>query len=112
MGRDVPAILLSGDLPSMMRVVKTPIPQCHFLSKPVDTKALLSAIAELEGELGASAARSASVGSASTVHVDADMSAEYLPRMAAEWHADIVVMGAIARSGLRQCPDRQYGGWS
>jgi PAS domain S-box-containing protein len=48
-GRDVPAILLSGDLQSMMRVVKTSIPRCRFLSKPVDTKALLSAIAELSG---------------------------------------------------------------
>ena len=46
-GRDVPAVLLSGDLQSMMRVVKTSIPNCRFLSKPVDTKALLSAIAEL-----------------------------------------------------------------
>lgn len=48
-GRDVPAILLSGDLQSMIRVVKTTIPRCRFLSKPVDTKALLSAIAELSG---------------------------------------------------------------
>ncbi len=48
-GRDIPAILLSGDLPSMMRVVNTPIPRCRFLSKPVNTKALLSAIAELSG---------------------------------------------------------------
>jgi PAS domain S-box-containing protein len=48
-GRDVPAILLSGDLQSMMRVVKTSIPHCRFLSKPVDTKALLAAIAELGG---------------------------------------------------------------
>lgn len=46
-GRDVPAILMSGDLQSLMRVVKTSIPYCRFLSKPVDTKALLSAIAEL-----------------------------------------------------------------
>jgi PAS domain S-box-containing protein len=46
-GRDVPAILLSGDLQSMMRVVKTAIPNCRFLSKPADTKALLTAIAEL-----------------------------------------------------------------
>jgi PAS domain S-box-containing protein len=46
-GRDVPAILLSGDLQSMMRVVKTSISRCRFLSKPVDTKALLSAINEL-----------------------------------------------------------------
>ncbi len=48
-GRDVSAILLSGDLQSMMRVVKTAIPRCRFLSKPVDTKALLAAIAELGG---------------------------------------------------------------
>jgi CheY-like chemotaxis protein len=45
--RDVPAILLSGDLQSMMRMVKTSIPHCRFLSKPVDTQALLTAIAEL-----------------------------------------------------------------
>jgi FixJ family two-component response regulator len=45
--RDVPAILLSGDLQSMMRVVKTAVPNCRFLSKPVDTTALLDAIAEL-----------------------------------------------------------------
>jgi universal stress protein E len=36
------------------------------------------------------------------LHVDAGMAAEYLPRMAAEWHADIVVMGGIARSGLKR----------
>jgi two-component system, sensor histidine kinase len=44
---DVPAVLLSGDLQSMMRVVKDPIPRIRFLSKPVDTKALLQAISEL-----------------------------------------------------------------
>jgi universal stress protein E len=36
------------------------------------------------------------------LHVHAGMATEYLPRMAAEWHADIVVMGAIARSGLKR----------
>jgi universal stress protein E len=36
------------------------------------------------------------------LHVEAGMATEYLPRMAAEWHADIVVMGAIARSGLKR----------
>jgi signal transduction histidine kinase/ActR/RegA family two-component response regulator len=45
--REVPAIVLSGDLQSMMRVVKTSIPRCRFLSKPVDTNALLAAVAEL-----------------------------------------------------------------
>jgi PAS domain S-box-containing protein len=49
--RDVPAIVMSGDLQSMMRVVKTTLPQCRFLSKPVDTRALLSAIAEVCGDL-------------------------------------------------------------
>jgi PAS domain S-box-containing protein len=47
--RDVPAILLSGDLQSMMRIVKTEVPRCCFLSKPVDTATLLSAIEELIG---------------------------------------------------------------
>jgi two-component system, sensor histidine kinase len=45
--RDVPAILLSGDLLSMMKVVKSSVPHCRLLSKPVDTSALLSAIDEL-----------------------------------------------------------------
>ncbi len=47
--REVPAILLTGDLQSMMRIVKRDVPRCRFLSKPVDTDALLAAI----GELGA-----------------------------------------------------------
>lgn len=45
----VPAILMSGDLQSMMRVVKTSLANCRFLSKPVDTHALLAAISELSG---------------------------------------------------------------
>jgi universal stress protein E len=36
------------------------------------------------------------------LHVDAGAAAEYLPRMAAHCNADIVVMGAIARSGLKR----------
>jgi FixJ family two-component response regulator len=44
---DVPAVLLSGDLEAMLRAVKTPIENCRFLSKPVDTQALLEAIGEL-----------------------------------------------------------------
>jgi two-component system, sensor histidine kinase len=47
--REIPAIILSGDLQSMMRVVKTSIPRCRFLSKPVDTHALLAAISEFCG---------------------------------------------------------------
>jgi two-component system, sensor histidine kinase len=50
-GCDVPAILMTGDLPSMMRMINTSISNCRFLSKPVDTKALLSAIAELGASL-------------------------------------------------------------
>ncbi len=46
-GRDVPAVLLSGDLQSMMRMVRAPIPNTRFLSKPVDTQALLEALEEL-----------------------------------------------------------------
>jgi two-component system CheB/CheR fusion protein len=48
--RNVPAILMSGDLQSMLRVVKTDIPRCRFLSKPVDATALLAAIDELTGD--------------------------------------------------------------
>src|ERR1700723_1602623 len=44
---DIPAIVMSGDLQSMMRNFKSSIPRCRFLSKPVDTKALLGAIADL-----------------------------------------------------------------
>jgi len=47
--RELPAILLSGDLPSMMRAAKGSIPRCRFLGKPVDTQLLLSALAELGG---------------------------------------------------------------
>jgi PAS domain S-box-containing protein len=57
--REVPAILLTGDLQSMLRVVKGEIPCCRFLSKPVDTHALIAAIAELTrgpADAGASAA--------------------------------------------------------
>ena len=47
--REVPAILLSGDLQSVMRVAKASIPRCRLLSKPVDTNALLAAVSELCG---------------------------------------------------------------
>jgi two-component system, sensor histidine kinase len=48
--RDTPGIILSGDLPSVLRSLKTPIENCRFLSKPVDTNALLEAIRELSEE--------------------------------------------------------------
>jgi PAS domain S-box-containing protein len=46
---EVPGIILSGDLPSVLRTLKDPVPNARFLSKPVDTQALLNAIDELSG---------------------------------------------------------------
>ena len=46
-GYDVPGVILSGDLPSVLRSIKSPVVACHFLSKPVNTAALVDAIAEL-----------------------------------------------------------------
>ncbi len=46
-GYDVPGVVLSGDLPSVLRTIKAPVTACRFLSKPVDTAALVEAIAEL-----------------------------------------------------------------
>jgi CheY-like chemotaxis protein len=45
--REVPGVILSGDLPSLVRTLTAPIPATKFLSKPVDTDALLQAIKEL-----------------------------------------------------------------
>ena len=45
-GYDVPGVILSGDLPSVLRSVKSPV-HMHFLGKPVNTTALVDAIAEL-----------------------------------------------------------------
>jgi two-component system, sensor histidine kinase len=47
LGYDVPGVVLSGDLPSVVRSIRTPVEACRFLSKPVDTTALIEAIAEL-----------------------------------------------------------------
>jgi hypothetical protein len=47
LGYLVPGVVLSGDLPSVLRSVRTPVPSCVFLSKPVDTVALIHAIDEL-----------------------------------------------------------------
>lgn len=46
-GYDVPGVVLSGDLPSVLRSIRAPIAACRFLSKPVDTAALMDAVAEL-----------------------------------------------------------------
>ena len=44
---DVPAIVMSGDLPTVLRNLKNAVPNCRFLGKPVDTESLLSAVEEL-----------------------------------------------------------------
>jgi PAS domain S-box-containing protein len=44
---DVPAVVMSGDLPTVMRAIKSPILHAKFLSKPVDIDALLTALNEL-----------------------------------------------------------------
>lgn len=54
-GYDVPGVVLSGDLPSVLRTIKAPVTACRFLSKPVDTVALVDAIAELSSALRESA---------------------------------------------------------
>lgn len=46
-GKEIPAIVLSGDLPSVLRSLKAQVPNCRFLSKPVDAKALVEAIQDL-----------------------------------------------------------------
>ena len=60
LGYEVPGVVLSGDLPSVLRSVRTKIPSCVFLSKPVDTAVLVQAI----DELGAAARAHAGLGDA------------------------------------------------
>jgi PAS domain S-box-containing protein len=50
LGYDVPGVVLSGDLPAVLRSVRTPVAACRFLSKPVDTAALVATIAELSAQ--------------------------------------------------------------
>lgn len=50
-GREVPGIVLSGDLPGVLRSLHEPVANCRFLGKPVDTAALVDAIAELTAAL-------------------------------------------------------------
>lgn len=47
LGYKVPGVILSGDLPSVLRSVRMEIPACVFLGKPVDTQALIQAIDDL-----------------------------------------------------------------
>lgn len=49
-GQVVPAIILSGDIPAVLRSIRVPVPACRFLGKPVDTTALMQAIRELSSE--------------------------------------------------------------
>jgi PAS domain S-box-containing protein len=49
-GYEVPGVILSGDLPTVLRSLRAPVPSCKFLSKPVDTTALVEAIAELSAQ--------------------------------------------------------------
>lgn len=50
LGCEIPGIILSGDLPSVLRALKAPVPNCRFLGKPVSTESLLEAISELSVE--------------------------------------------------------------
>ena len=51
LGIEIPGIILSGDLPSLIRSIPTPIPATRFLGKPVDTDALTETIHELSRTL-------------------------------------------------------------
>jgi signal transduction histidine kinase/CheY-like chemotaxis protein len=55
---NVPAIIMSGDLSTVMRALKETVPNCKFLSKPVDTDVLLAAIDELSPKPQASSPKS------------------------------------------------------
>jgi PAS domain S-box-containing protein len=46
-GSEIPAIIMSGDLPTLVRSLQAPVAATRFLSKPVDTNALLEALREL-----------------------------------------------------------------
>ncbi|MDY0065337.1 MAG: ATP-binding protein [Steroidobacteraceae bacterium] len=47
LGSSAPGIIMSGDLPTVLRAMNEPVADCRFLSKPVDTRVLLEAIEEL-----------------------------------------------------------------
>jgi PAS domain S-box-containing protein len=46
-GAEIPGIILTGDLPSLLRRSGTTLPSCRFLPKPVDTQSLIHAISDL-----------------------------------------------------------------
>jgi PAS domain S-box-containing protein len=43
-GKQIPAVIMSGDLPTVKRSIKEPVPKCEFLSKPVDVQELMRII--------------------------------------------------------------------
>lgn len=47
LGHEIPGIILTGDLPAVIRRVGNSLPACRFLPKPVDTQVLMDAITEL-----------------------------------------------------------------
>ncbi len=49
-GVEIPGIILTGDLPSLLRRSGTTLPACRFLPKPVDTQALIHAINDLSAK--------------------------------------------------------------
>jgi DNA-binding NtrC family response regulator len=52
--RAIPAIIVTGDTSSHMVVVKSQLPKCHVLSKPIDVDALLDKLQSfLRGTLDA-----------------------------------------------------------
>lgn len=56
LGYEVPGVVMSGDLPSVLRSINSPVSACRFLGKPVDTAALIEAINELSNLQGSSTA--------------------------------------------------------
>jgi two-component system, sensor histidine kinase len=50
LGTEVPGIVLTGDLPSLLRRTGTQPAGCRFLPKPVDTQALIQAINDLSAK--------------------------------------------------------------
>src|SRR5262249_40917040 len=52
---DVPAVVMSGDLPAVTRAIKAPSPPAKVLGKPVDIDALLAALNELRATPDAAA---------------------------------------------------------
>ena len=49
-GAAIPGVIMSGDLPTVVRSLQAPVAATRFLSKPVDTIALLEAIRELSAQ--------------------------------------------------------------